>query len=183
MELLKNTSRKIKYHLGDINDAYAEYLEIIIGYEEYVKNRTKYADFIRLKNDLLKVQLDLAKHVKEEYFEQYCFMKELFDRIKNENKKLGVKLGFCLYEILCRQNKYNECIPLLMEMKTILKNETLSGTQLKTSIDYNLAIMSRIGYISVLIGDRQSAAPQEKGEGWSTARGIFQRRRVVHAHA
>ena len=148
----------IKYHLGDINDAYAEYLEIIIGYEEYVKNRTKYADFIRLKNDLLKVQLDLAKHVKEEYFEQYCFMKELFDRIKNENKKLGVKLGFCLYEILCRQNKYNECIPLLMEMKTILKNETLSGTQLKTSIDYNLAIMSRIGYISVLIGDRQSAA-------------------------
>ena len=147
----------IKYHLGDINAAYAEYLEIIIGYEEYVTNKTKYADFIRLKNDLLKVQLDLSKHIKEEYFEQYCFMKELFDRVKTENKKLGVKLGFCLYEILCRQNKYNECIPLLMEMKTILKNETLSGMQLKTSIDYNLAIISRIGYISILIGDRKSA--------------------------
>ena len=147
----------IKYHLGDINAAYAEYLEIIIGYEEYVTNKTKYADFIRLKNDLLKVQLDLSKHIKEEYFEQYCFMKELFDKVKNENKKLGVKLGFCLYEILYRQNKYNECIPLLMEMKTILKNETLSGMQLKTSIDYNLAIISRIGYISILIGDRKSA--------------------------
>ena len=146
----------LKYYLGDINDAYAEYLEIIIGYEEYVRNKTKYTDFIRLKNDLLKVQLDLTKHIKEEYFEQYCFMKELFDRVKTENKKLGVKLGFCLYEILCRQNKYNECIPLLMEMKTILKNETLSGIQLKTSIDYNLAIMSRIGYISILIGDRKS---------------------------
>ena len=148
----------LKYHLGDINDAYSEYLEIIISYEEYVKNKTKYADFIRLKNDLLKVQLDLTKHVREEYFEQYCFMKELFDRIKTENKKLGVKLGFCLYEILCRQNKYNECIPLLMEMKIILKNETLSGIQLKISIDYNLAIMSRIGYISILIGDRNSGA-------------------------
>ena len=147
----------IKYHLGDIKDAYAEYLEIIIGYEEYVTNKTKYVDFIRLKNDLLKVQLDLTKHIKEEYFEQYCFMKELFDKVKNENKKLGVKIGFCLYEILCRQNKYNECIPLLMEMKTILKNETLSGIQLKTSIDYNLAIISRIGYISILIGDRKSA--------------------------
>lgn len=147
----------LKYHLGDINDAYAEYLEIIIGYEEYVRCKTKYVDFIRLKNDLLKVQLDLTKHIKEEYFEQYCFMKELFDRIKIENKKLGVKLGFCLYEILCRQNKYNECIPLLMEMKTILKNETLSGIQLKTSIDYNLSIISRIGYISILIGDRKSA--------------------------
>ena len=146
----------LKYNLGDINDAYAEYLEIIIGYEEYVRNKSKYTDFIRLKNDLLKVQLDLTKHIKEEYFEQYCFMKELFDRVKTENKKLGVKLGFCLYEILCRQNKYNECIPLLMEMKTILKNETLSGIQLKTSIDYNLAIMSRIGYISILIGDRKS---------------------------
>jgi tetratricopeptide (TPR) repeat protein len=101
--------------------------------------------------------LDLSKHIKEEYFEQYCFMKELFDKVKNENKKLGIKLGFCLYEILCRQNKFNECIPLLMEMKKILKNETLSGVNLKISIDYYLSIASRIGFISVLIGNKKAA--------------------------
>ena len=146
----------IKYHLGDINQAYQEYLEIIIGYEEYVKQKTKYNEFIRLKNDLFKVQLDLSKHIKEEYFEQYCFMKDLFDRVKSENTILGVKLGFCLFEILCRQNKFNECIPLLKEMKKMLKTESLSGIQLKISIDYYLAIVSRMGFIGVLIGDRQS---------------------------
>ena len=146
----------LKYYLGQINEAYSEYLEIIIGAEDYVKNKTKYIDFIRLKNDLLKVQLDLTKHVKEEYFEQYCFMKELFDKVKRENKKIGVKLGFCLYTILCRQNKFNECIPLLMEMKKILKKESLSGVDLKVSIDYYLAIESRIGYIGLLIGDKDS---------------------------
>ena len=147
----------LKYLLNEINDAYTEYLEIIIGIEEYVTIKTKYIDFIRLKNDLFKVQLDLSKHIKEEYFEQYCFMKELFDKVKNENKKLGIKLGFCLYEILCRQNKFNECIPLLMEMKKILKNETLSGVNLKISIDYYLSIASRIGFISILIGNKKAA--------------------------
>ena len=146
----------IKYLLGEIKQAYQEYLELIIGYEDYVKQKTKYNEFIRLKNDLFKVQLDLTKHIKEDYFEQYCFMKDLFDRVKNENKILGIKLGFCLFEILCRQNKFNECIPLLKEMKKILKTETLSGVQLKISIDYYLAIISRMGFIGVLIGDRKS---------------------------
>ena len=146
----------IKYHLGEISEAYNEYLEIIIGYEDYVTKKTNYAEFIRLKNNLLKVQLDLTKHIKEEYYEQYCFMKELYDKIKLQNKALGVKLGFCLYEILCRQNKFYECIPLLKEMKKTLKNEALSGAKMKISIDYNLAIINRLGFISVLIGDRQS---------------------------
>ena len=146
----------LKYLIGEMDDAYTENFEIIISLDDYVKDKTKYVDFIRLKNELFKVQLDLNKHVKEEYFEQYCFMKELFDKVKVENKKLGVKLGFCLYTILCRQNKYNECIPLLMEMKKIVKNETFSGVKTKISIDYYLAIASRIGYIGVLIGDNKS---------------------------
>ena len=83
-------------------------------------------------------------------------MKELYDKIKFQNKALGVKLGFCLYEILCRQNKFHECIPLLKEMKKTLKNEALSGAKMKISIDYNLAIINRIGFISVLIGDTKS---------------------------
>jgi tetratricopeptide (TPR) repeat protein len=44
-----------------------------------------------------------------------------------------------------------------MEMKKILKNETLSGVNLKISIDYYLSIASRIGFISVLIGNKKAA--------------------------
>jgi tetratricopeptide (TPR) repeat protein len=43
-----------------------------------------------------------------------------------------------------------------MEMKKIVKNETFSGVKTKISIDYYLAIASRIGYIGVLIGDKKS---------------------------
>lgn len=146
----------LKFNLGQINDAYSEYLEIIIGSEDFVNQKTQYIDFIRLKNNLLKVRLDLSKHIREEYFEQYCFMKELFDKVKKENKTIGIRLGFCLYTILWRQNKYNECIPLLMEMKQILKKESLSGVNLKSSIDFYLAIESRIGYIGSLIGNKES---------------------------
>jgi tetratricopeptide (TPR) repeat protein len=41
-------------------------------------------------------------------------------------------------------------------MKKTLKNEALSGAKMKISIDYNLAIINRIGFISVLIGDTKS---------------------------
>ena len=154
--LYKYYSGLLKYLLGRNADANAEHLRIIIGLNDQVEVQSKYIDFIALKNQLFKVQLDLVKHVKSEYYEQYCFMKELYNKVKLENKKLCVKLGFCLYTILCRQNKLNECIPLLMELKKTVKNEALSGIKMKISIDYYLAILSRMGYIGTLIGDKKS---------------------------
>ena len=152
----------LKLRLDCTDEAYKEYLEIITGIEEYVKQKTLYINFIKLQNDLLKVRLDLNKHIENEYYEQYLFMKELFDKVKNENTRLGIKLGFCLYELLCRQRKYYECIPLLVQIKKILKDSTLSGLNLKTSIDYSLAILSRMAYIGVLIGNKETVIDARK---------------------
>ena len=152
----------LKFHLDQTSDAYKEYLEIITAIFDYVREETKYIKFIKLQNDLLKVQMDISKHVVNEYYEQYCFMKELFDNVKNENALLGIKLGFCLYELLCRQNKFSECIPLLQQMKKILNDRIFSGYNLKTSIDYSLAILSRLAFIGTLIGDKETVLDARK---------------------
>ena len=152
----------LKFHLDQTEEAYKEYLEIITAIFDYVREETKYINFIRLQNDLLKVQMDINKHVENEYYEQYLFVKELYDKIKAENALLGIKLGFCLYEILCRQNKYNECSPLLKEMKKILNDRIFSGYSLKTSIDYSLAIFSRMAFIGTLTGDKETVIEARK---------------------
>ena len=144
----------LEFKLEQTNEAYKEYLEIITGIEDYVREKTRYISFIKLQNDLLKVQLDMNKHIVNEYYEQYLFMKELFDQIKNENVILANKLGFCLFEILCRLRKYNECIPLLHQMKKILNDKIFSGQNLKTSIDFSIAILGRMAFIGILIGNR-----------------------------
>ena len=152
----------LKFQLDKTEEAYKEYLEIITAIFDYVREETKYINFIRLQNDLLKVQMDINKHVENEYYEQYLFVKELYDKIKAENALLGIKLGFCLYEILCRQNKYNECSPLLKEMKKILNDRIFSGYSLKTSIDYSLAIFSRMAFIGTLTGDKETVIEARK---------------------
>ena len=152
----------LKFKLNQTDDAYKEYLEIIAGIADYVKEKTKYITFIKLQNDLLKVQMDINKHVVNEYYEQYLFMKDLFDQVKTENSLLAIKLGFCLYELLCRQNKYSECIPLLNNMKQILNERIFSGYNLKTSIDYSLAIFSRLAFIGTLIGDKEAVIDARK---------------------
>lgn len=107
----------LKFRTGQRDEAYKEYLEIITGIEDYVKEKNAYINFIKLQNDLLKVQLDFNKHIENEYYEQYLFMKDLFEQVESQNAILSIKLGFCLYELLWRQRKYQECVPLLHQMK------------------------------------------------------------------
>ena len=152
----------LKFYLEKTEEAYKENLEIITGIEDYVRQKTSYINFIKLQNDLLKVQLDINRNAKNEYWEQYLFMKELFDQVKEENVILANKLGLNLFNILCRLKKYDECIPLLLQMKKILNDKIYSGHNLKSSIDYSLAIFSRLAYIGVLIGNKETVIEARK---------------------
>ena len=152
----------LKFHLEKTDEAYKEYLEIITGIEDYVRQKTNYINFIKLQNDLLKVQIDINRNIANEYWEQYLFMKELFDQVKTENVILANKLGLNLYNILCRLKKYDECIPLLFQMKKILNDKIFSGHNLKSTIDYSLAIYSRLAYVGALIGDKEKVVEARK---------------------
>jgi tetratricopeptide (TPR) repeat protein len=89
-------------------------------------------------------------------FKEYCqFLKDLFNEVKLTNKSLALKLGFDLFSEYFEKKKFEDCIPLLTEMKKLLKKELLKGASFKNGIDYYLAINSRLGYIGVLLDDKK----------------------------
>ena len=149
----------LKFRLGEYESAGNEYFEIVSELCENDNNNSSYIiKYIKLKNNLLKVNLyrTSKKTTRAEYHEYWQFLKELFDEVKKTNKILALKLGFDLYSTYFEGKNYNDCIPLLVEMKQLLKKELLKGTTLKNGIDYYLSIASRLGYIGLLL-DNQKA--------------------------
>ena len=146
----------LKFRLGEYDNANKEYFEIIN--EIFENNDSNYiVKYIKLKNNLLKVNLyRVSKKTISTDREYWQFLKDLFDEVKKTNKILALKLGFDLYSVYFEGKNYNECIPLLVEMKQLLKKELLKGTTLQNGIDYYLAIASRLGYIGLLL-DNQKA--------------------------
>ena len=145
-------------NLGNYSVANTEYLEIVMAYNDEIieeNKETKYTLFIKLKNDLLNVRI--TKIVEGDDIRQTrIFLKELYDRTKNENQFLAIKIGFELYDIYLKENKYQDCIDILYNMRTILKKRLLSGVKIANAIDFYLAIVSRLGYIGILINDKSS---------------------------
>ena len=147
----------LKFKMGEHENANKEYFEIISEMSDN-KNPNFLVKYIKLNNDLLKVNLyHLHKKItKADYNEYWQFLKGLFDEVKITNKILAIKLGFDLYSSYFEGQNYNDCIPLLLEMKQLLKKQLLKGSTMKNGIDYYLAIASRLGYMGILL-DNQKA--------------------------
>ena len=78
----------LKLNLGDYESANLEYLEIITGYADEIVQaikETKYTQFIKLKNDLLNVRITKIS-MGDDIHQTRIFLKELYDRTKNENQ-------------------------------------------------------------------------------------------------
>ena len=148
----------LKLNLGDLESAYLENLEIVTGYEDEIvkaNKETKYTLFIKLKNDLLNVRITKLTQG-DDIRQTRIFLKELYDRTKNENLFLAIKIGFELYDIYLKENKYNECLDILFEMRTLLKKKLLVGIKMINAMDFYLAIVSRVGYVGVLTNNKSS---------------------------
>ena len=148
----------LKFNLGDYKTAYLENLEIVTGYTDEIfsaNKETKYTLFIKLKNDLLNLRITKVEQG-DDIRQTRIFLKELYDRTKNENQFLAIKIGFELYDIYLKENKYQECLDILYNMRNILKKRLLTGSRILNAIDFYLAIVSRIGFIGVLINNKPS---------------------------
>ena len=141
--------------LGKVNEAMGEYLEIVNKIADERSQKSQYLEYISLKNDLFYANLIKNQGKEEDLTEQYIFLKDLYERIKNENKLLAVKIGFTLSSILYKQSRFSECIQVLNDMKHTLKTELMSGMNMQNGLDYSLAILSRIGFISTLTNDKE----------------------------
>lgn len=148
----------IKFSVGEYGKTQNEYMEIISYIADAGKNNF-FIKYIRLRNDLLKVQLNNRTRLEkssDSEFKEYCkFLENLFNEVKLTNKKLALKLGFDLFSEYFENKKFEECVPLLTEMKKLLKKELLKGSSFKNGIDYYLAINSRLGYLGVLLEDKK----------------------------
>lgn len=154
--LFKYYRGTLKLHLKEYDEANTENLEIIMSLADDVKKTSNYTEFIKLKNDLFKVKL-IKENQKNsiDLREETVFLKVLFDRVKQENKYLAIKLGFGLYSNYYRQFKFNDCIQILTEMKHILKKELFSGTTMMNGLDFYLDIASRLGYMGILTDNQK----------------------------
>ena len=148
----------LKLNMGDIESANLEYLEIVTGYTDEIvmKNKeTKYSSFIQLKNDLFNVRITKVTQG-DDIRQTRIFLKELYERTRNENQFLSIQIGFELYDIYLKESKYEECINILLNMRAILKKRLLSGTKMNSAIDLYLAIVNRLGYIGILTNNKAS---------------------------
>ena len=148
----------LKLNIGDYEDANKEYLQVVMAYTDEIFHKgkeNKYTLFIKLKNDLLNVRI--TKIVQGDDIRQTrIFLRELYLRTKQENQFLAIKIGFELYDIFLKENKYEECIDILVDMRTILKKKLLTGFKMNNAIDFYLAIVSRLGYIGILTNNKLS---------------------------
>ena len=147
-----------KFCLGEYENSQKEYNEAFVEIaDSCVKNF--FINYIRLRNDLLKVQLFNRTRLEKSYifdYNEYCqFLKDLFNEVKFTDKILALKIGFDLCLIYFEKKKYEDSIPILIEMKKLIKKDFLKGTTFKNLIDYYLAINSRLGYIGVLLDDKK----------------------------
>ena len=148
----------LKLNLGDPQSANTEYLEIVMSYNDEIieaGKETKYTQFIQLKNALLNIRITKILQG-DDIHQTRIFLKELFDRTKNENQFLAIKIGFELYDIYLKDNKYNDCIDILINMRNILKKRLLTGIKMDNAIDFYLSILCRLGYIGILTNNKVS---------------------------
>ena len=145
-------------NLGDIENANLEYLEIVTGYTDEIimKNKeTKYSLYIKLKNYLFYVRI-IKLTQGDDIRQSRIFLKELYERTIKENISLAFVIGFELYDIYLKENKYNECLEILLNMKKLLKKKLLTGMKMNNAIDFYLAMLSRLGYVSILTNNKNT---------------------------
>ena len=146
----------LKLNLGDIESANLEYLETVTAYTDEVimqNKETKYSLYIKLKNDLLYVRI-IKITQGDDIRQSRIFLKELYERTIKENISLAFIIGFELYDIYLKENKYNECLEILLNMKKLLKKKLLTGIKMNNAIDFYLAMISRLGYVSILTNNK-----------------------------
>ena len=146
----------LKFRLGQYDNTNKEYLEIVAELSDY-PNQNFFVKYIKLKNDLLKVKLyHTMKKKRSDYLEYWEFLKSLYEEVKNINKTLAIKLGLDLFSAYLDGKNYDKCIPLLIDMKKLLKKELLKGTTMSNGLDYYLAVSSRLGYMGILLDNTKA---------------------------
>ena len=144
-----------KFLLGDYAKANEIFLKIMVEIPCLGKPDF-FLKYIILRNKLLKIELFGALKSEANFKMYSMFLEDLYYEVKKENKTIALRIGFDLFSSYLEIENYHNCIPLLLEMKNILKKDLLKGSSVKNYIDYYLAIANRLGYIGILLEDKKA---------------------------
>ena len=145
----------LNFRLGIIEEATNESFAIMAVIEEDKDKMTKYIEFIKLKNELFQIKLNEAINEKAQLKENFALLNDVFEKVKNQNPFLALKLGFSIYNNLYNQNLYDKCIPILQQMNQIIKNYEMQGIPQKKMLRFSLSIFCRFGLIGLLLSNKQ----------------------------
>ena len=98
--LFKYYTAILKFRLGRLEEASKESIGIVLSIEEDKDNISNFIKFIQLKNELFQIKLNEACNDKNALKENYSLLLSVFDKIKNENPFLGLKIGLSIYHNL-----------------------------------------------------------------------------------
>ena len=143
------------FRIGNIEEALNESFGIIGKLSEEQDKMTKFMEFIKLKNELFQIRINEAYNDQNHLKENYILLKEVYEKVKNENPFLALKLGFDLYNNLYIQGLYNDCISILQQMHQIIKNYERKGIPPKKLLRFSLSIFCRYGFLGILLSNKQ----------------------------
>ena len=145
----------LNFRLGNIEEATNESFAIMAVIEEDKDKMTKYIEFIKLKNELFQIKLNEAINEKAQLKENLSLLNDVYEKVKNQNPFLALKLGFSIYNNLFNQSLYDKCIPILQQMNQIIKNYEKQGIPPKKMLRFSLSIFCRLGLIGLLLSNKQ----------------------------
>ena len=153
--LFKYYTAILKFRLGRLEEASKESIGIVLSIEEDKDNISNFIKFIQLKNELFQIKLNEACNDKNALKENYSLLLSVFDKVKNENPFLCLKIGLSIYHNLYSQSLYKDCIPILQQLYQILKNYEKQGINPKKMLRFSLSVYCRFGLIGILLSNRQ----------------------------
>lgn len=145
----------LNFRLGNIEEATNESLAIMSVIEDDKDKMTKFIEFIKLKNELFQIKLNEAINEKAQLKENLSLLNDVYEKVKNQNPFLALKLSFSIYNNLYNQNLYDKCIPILQQMYQIIKNFERQGIHPKRILRFSLSIFCRSGQIGILLSNKQ----------------------------
>ena len=143
------------FRLGDLGETIKESFGIIGTIEDEKDKMTKFIEFIQLKNELFQIKMNEANNDPTQLKENYNLLKNVYEKVKNVNPFLALKLGFDLFNNLFKQGLYNECISILQQMYQIIKNFERKGIHPKKLLRFSLSIFCRYGFLGLLLANKQ----------------------------
>ena len=138
------------FRLGDLGETIKESFGIIGTIGDEKDKMTKFIEFIQLKNELFQIKMNEANNDPTQLKENYNLLKNVYEKVKNVNPFLALKLGFDLFNNLFKQGLYNECISILQQMYQIIKNFERKGIHPKKLLRFSLSILCRYGFLGLL---------------------------------